>query len=76
MSIKKLEDRRQWLCELKGHSYVKTEIDWHCENDRPISISWHLNEDQVEGETYLEDSELEELFWQFNVKSNESLKLD
>jgi len=60
MEIKKLETRTPYACKVEGHSYVRTVIEWTDERDN--SISWHLNEDQEEGKTYLKDSELEELF--------------
>ena len=60
MKIKKLETRQPWLCEVDGTIYVRTEIKWT--SDRPNDVSWHLNEDQVEGKVYLTDEQLEKLF--------------
>ena len=62
MKIKKLETRQPWLCEVDGTTYVRNEIQWV--HDRPNDITWHLNEDQVEGKVYLTDEQLEKLFWE------------
>jgi hypothetical protein len=67
MDIKKLEVRKQWICRVGDHSYVRTNIEW---GHNPATITWHLNEDHVEGVTYLNDDELEKLFWKLNVKKN------
>ena len=74
MKIKKLETRQPWLCEVDGTTYVRTEIQWN--NDRPNDVTWHLNEDQVEGRVYLTDEQLEKLFWENNVKVNIPLLVD
>lgn len=68
MTIKNLESRRTWLCEAEGHSYVRTEIDWI--DDRPITITWHLNEDGTADYEQLTDEQLEDMFWQSNGKKN------
>ena len=68
MNIKKLETRQPWLCEVDGTTYVRTEIKWT--SNRPNDITWHLNEDQVEGKVYLTDEQLEKLFWENNGESN------
>lgn len=60
MKIKKCETRTQFICEIEGHSYVRTLINWN--GDRPQTISWHLNEDHKIGEIYLTEEKLEELF--------------
>jgi hypothetical protein len=70
MKIRKLETRQPWLCEVDGTTYVRTEIQWN--DDRPNDVTWHLNEDQVEGKLYLTDEQLEKLFWENNVKTNTS----
>lgn len=64
MKIRKLETRQPWLCEVDGTTYVRTEIEWR--DNRESGITWHLNEDQVEGKIYPTDDELEELF----IKNN------
>lgn len=64
MNIRKLETRQPWLCEVDGTTYVRTEIKWI--DDRPNDITWHLNEDQVEGKVYLTDEQLEKLFLENN----------
>lgn len=64
MKIIKLETRQPWLCEVDGTIYVRTEIRWT--HDRPNDITWHLNEDQVEGKVYLTDEQLEKLFLENN----------
>ena len=68
MKIRKLETRQPWLCEVDGTTYVRTEIQWT--HGRPNDITWHLNEDQVEGEVCFTDEQLEKLFWENNVKLN------
>lgn len=68
MKIKNLESRRKWLCEVDGHSYVRTEIDWI--DDRPITITWHLNEDSTADYEQLTDEQLEDMFWKSNGKKN------
>jgi len=60
MKIKNGETRTTYLCEVEGHSYVRTLIVWN--DNRPNSISWHLNEDTQDGQTYLDDWKLEQLF--------------
>jgi len=59
--IKQNETKTQWVCEMEGNSYVRTLIEWNDVN-RKDTITWHLNKDQVEGETYLSEVRLEELF--------------
>jgi hypothetical protein len=61
MEITKLETRQPWLCEVDGHSYVRTEIQWT--NDAPNDITWHLNEDSAQDYEPLTDEQLEKLFW-------------
>ena len=68
MKIKNLESRTKWLCEVEGHSYVRTEIEWT--DDRPITITWHLNEDSTADYEPLSDEQLEDMFWQNNSKKN------
>ena len=68
MTFKNLESRRTWLCEAEGHSYVRTEIDWI--DDRPITITWHLNEDGTADYEQLTDEQLEDMFWKSNGKKN------
>lgn len=68
MKIRKLETRQPWLCEVDGTTYIRTEIQWT--HDIPNDITWHINEDQVKGKTYLTDEQLEKLFWENNVKIN------
>jgi hypothetical protein len=68
MKIKKLETRENWVCEVNGHSYVRTEIEWM--TDEPITITWHLNEDNTQGFEPLTDEQLEKLFWENNTKTN------
>jgi len=65
VEIKQIETRAQWICQIKGHSYVRTEIYWV--DNRDNSISWHLNEDQKENEIYLSEEKLEELFQFYNI---------
>ena len=66
MNIIKLEKRQQWLCVVDGHSYVRTEIEWN--DGRPITVTWHLNEDGTADYEQLTDEQLENLFWENNVK--------
>lgn len=68
MKIAKLETRQPWLCEVDGTTYIRTEIKWA--DGKPNNITWHLNEDQVEGKDYLTDEQLEKLFWENNTKTN------
>jgi hypothetical protein len=68
MKIKKLEIRKNWICEVYGHSYIRTEIEWS--TDEPITITWHLNEDNTQGFEPLTDEYLEKLFWENNTKTN------
>jgi hypothetical protein len=72
MKITKLETRKSWLCEINGTTYVRTEIEWT--DDKPNTITWHLNEDQVSGKVSLNlhhnDEDLERLFWENKTKSN------
>ena len=68
MKIKKLPLRTQWLCEVEGHEYVRTQIEWT--DNRPTTITWHLNEDSTADYKQLSNEELETLFWQNNVKKN------
>ena len=74
MEIKKLENRYQWICNIDGFSYVRTEIEW---KDKPNSIVWHLNQDESGDEevTGPNDDKLEELFWKANVKTNEPIQI-
>jgi hypothetical protein len=67
MIIDKKEVRRQWVCQVNGHSYVRTDI----EMGNRATISWNLNEDHVDGENYLTDKELERLFWENDVRPDE-----
>lgn len=67
MIIDKKEVRRQWVCQVNGHSYVRTDI----EMGNRATISWNLNEDHVDGVNYLTDKELERLFWVNNVRPDE-----
>ena len=60
MKIKKLETRQQWLCVVDEIQYVRTEIHWN--NEIQDDVTWHLNKDCVQGEIYLNEEELEELF--------------
>ena len=60
MKIKKLETRKQWLCVVDEIQYVRTEIHWN--NEIQDDVTWHLNKDCVQGEIYLNEEELEELF--------------
>lgn len=64
MNIRKLETRHPWLCEVDGTTYIRTTIDWN--DERSNTITWHLNEDQVEGKVYLTDEQLEKLFLENN----------
>lgn len=59
MKIKRLETRKQWLCVVDEIQYVRTEIHWN--NEIQDDVTWHLNKD-VEGEIYLNEEQLEELF--------------
>jgi len=68
MKIKKLETREYWICEVDGHPYVRTEIEWR--TDKPITITWHLNEDGTQDYEPLTDEQLEKLFWENNTKTN------
>ena len=68
MKIRKLETRQTWLCEVDGTTYIRTTIDWN--DKRSNTITWHLNENQVEGEVCFTDEQLEKLFWENNVKLN------
>jgi len=61
MEVTKCETRTTWICMIGGHKYVRTLIDWN--TDKDLSVSWHLSEDQKEGEAYLTEEYLEELFW-------------
>ena len=54
------------MCEVAGNKYVRTYIDWN--DERPIEISWHLNEDQVDGKIYPTEKHLEERFQLNNSK--------
>lgn len=60
MKIKRLETRKQWLCVVDEIQYVRTEIHWN--NEIQDDVTWHLNKDAVEGEIYLNEEQLEELF--------------
>lgn len=60
MLITETPTRTQWICEIEGHSYVRTRIRPVNEGD---SFGWHLNEDQEEGIVYFTEEKLEELFW-------------
>ena len=64
MKITECSTETQWICEISGHSYVRTRIRPATEmKSGSETFSWHLNEDQQEDETYLKDEKLEELFW-------------
>lgn len=65
MKIKKLETRQQWLCVVNEISYVRTQIHWN--NDIQDDVTWHLNKDYVQGEIYLNEEQLEELFKNNNI---------
>lgn len=60
MKIKKLEYRQQWVCVVNEIQYIRTEIHWNDKKEN--DITWHLNKDYVQGEVYLNEEELEELF--------------
>lgn len=60
MKIKRSETRKQWICVVDEIQYIRTEIHWT--DDRPNDITWHLNKDYVQGEIYLNEEQLEELF--------------
>jgi hypothetical protein len=64
--MEKCETRTKWICQIEGHPYVRTLIDWN--DERPMDITWHRNFDQKEGESYLTEKELEEYFQKWNVK--------
>ena len=68
MKIKKLPLRTQWLCEVDSHEYVRTQIEWT--DNRPTTITWHLNEDSTADYEPLSNEQLETLFWENNTKKN------
>jgi hypothetical protein len=68
MIIKNCGTRKQWLCNVNKNQYVRTEIDWG--DGTQNEINWHLNKDYVEGEIYLNEEELEEIFQKNNYKKN------
>lgn len=68
MKIKKLETRKNWVCEVNGHSYIRTELEFR--NYKPIVIIWYLNEDGTQDYEPLTDEQLEKLFWENNIKTN------
>ena len=69
MIIEKLETRQQWLCVVNEIQYVRTQIHWN--NDIQDDVTWHLNKDYVQGEIYLNEEELEELFKNKEVMKKE-----
>ena len=68
MKIKKLEIRKNWVCEVNGHSYVRTEIEWR--TDEPITITWHLNEDNRKELYITNDEEIKIGDWILDAKFN------
>jgi hypothetical protein len=67
MIIDKKEVKREWVCQVNGHSYVRTDV----ELGNRATILWTLKEDHVDGVNYLSYKELERLFWENNVGPNQ-----
>ena len=58
--IAQLPTETKWLCEINGNFYIRIRIRLNNGGD---SLFWYLNGDQKEGEIYLSQEKLEELFW-------------